>query len=63
MASDWRHRCLDSGYPSADLITTAPEQGIRMVAPVLQDHSAQAKAAEGFDENALADWTWTCATT
>ena len=44
---------LDSGYPSADLITKALKQGIRMVTPVLQDHSDQAKAAEGFDKNAF----------
>lgn len=48
---------LDSGYPSADLITTALERGIRMVTPVLLDHSAQAKAHTGFDKNAFAiDW-------
>ncbi|MFE9934473.1 IS1182 family transposase, partial [Streptomyces sp. NPDC005533] len=39
---------LDSGYPPADLITKALQDGIRMVTPVLLDHSAQAKAAEGF---------------
>ncbi|MFD0629760.1 transposase [Streptomyces sanglieri] len=44
---------LDSGYPSADLITKATQDGIRMVTPVLLDHSAQAKAAEGFDKNAF----------
>lgn len=44
---------LDSGYPSADLITKALKQGIRMVTPVLLDHSAQARAAEGFDKNAF----------
>ncbi|MEH0630511.1 IS1182 family transposase [Streptomyces stelliscabiei] len=44
---------LGSGYPSADLITKALKQGIRMVTPVLQDHSDQAKAAEGFDKNAF----------
>ncbi|WP_267830222.1 IS1182 family transposase [Streptomyces sp. H27-G5] len=44
---------LDSGYPSADLITKALKQGIHMVTPVLLDHSAQAKAAEGFDKNAF----------
>ncbi|MFF9511284.1 IS1182 family transposase [Streptomyces sp. NPDC014724] len=48
---------LDSGYPSADLITTALKQGTRMVTPVLLDHSAQAKAATGFDKNAFTiDW-------
>ncbi|MGR8008149.1 transposase [Streptomyces hypolithicus] len=45
--------CLDSGFPSADLITKALKQGIRMVTPVLLDRSAQAKAAEGFDKNAF----------
>ena len=44
---------LDSGYPSADLITNAMQDGIRMVTPVLLDHSAQAKAAEGFDKTAF----------
>ncbi|TLQ47971.1 IS1182 family transposase [Streptomyces marianii] len=48
---------LDSGYPSADLITKAMKDGIRMVTPVLLDHSAQAKAAEGFAKNAFTiDW-------
>ncbi|MFE7243467.1 hypothetical protein [Streptomyces sp. NPDC057580] len=44
---------LDSGYPSADLIAAALEQGTRMVTPVLLDHSAQAKAATGFDKSAF----------
>ncbi|MEJ8632094.1 transposase [Streptomyces sp. MS2.AVA.5] len=49
---------LDSGYPSAELITDALKQGIRMVTPVLLDHSAQARAAEGFEKNAFTiDWT------
>ncbi|MFD5514004.1 transposase [Streptomyces sp. NPDC127051] len=48
---------LDSGYPSADLITKALQDGIRMVTPVLLDLSAQAKAAEGFEKNAFTiDW-------
>ncbi|MFD5514116.1 transposase [Streptomyces sp. NPDC127051] len=48
---------LDSGYPSAGLITDALKQGIRMVTPVLIDRSAQARAAEGFDKNAFfIDW-------
>ncbi|WP_406497576.1 transposase [Streptomyces sp. NBC_00846] len=51
--TDNRIGCLDSGYPSADLITKALKQGIRMVTPVLLDRSAQAKAAEGFDKNAF----------
>ncbi|ODA69074.1 hypothetical protein APS67_006776 [Streptomyces sp. AVP053U2] len=33
---------LDSGYPSADLITAAARQGITMVTPLLADHSPQA---------------------
>ncbi|MFD4578092.1 IS1182 family transposase [Streptomyces sp. NPDC058417] len=48
---------LDSGYPSADLITKALQDGIRMITPVLADHSTQAKAAEGFDKTAFtANW-------
>ncbi|WSP93579.1 IS1182 family transposase [Streptomyces sp. NBC_01233] len=48
---------LDSGYPSADLITQAAGQGIIMVTPVLLDHSPQAKAAAGYDKNAFGiDW-------
>ncbi|MGX1915772.1 IS1182 family transposase [Streptomyces phaeochromogenes] len=48
---------LDSGYPSADLITAADKQHIRMVTPLLLDHSPQAKAADGFDKSAFAiDW-------
>ncbi|WP_406386281.1 transposase [Streptomyces sp. NBC_01618] len=42
---------LDSGYPSADLIASALDRGIRMVTPVLLDHSHQAKAATGFDKS------------
>ncbi|MGW6413397.1 IS1182 family transposase [Streptomyces vinaceus] len=44
---------LDSGYPSAELITRAMKQDIRMVTPVLLDRSAQAKAADGFDKTAF----------
>ncbi|WP_329295590.1 IS1182 family transposase [Streptomyces sp. NBC_01455] len=44
---------LDSGYPSADLITKAMKQGTRMVTPVLLDRSAQAKADAGFDKTAF----------
>jgi len=44
---------LDSGYPSADLITKAMKQGVHMVTPVLLDRSAQAKAAAGFDKTAF----------
>jgi transposase len=48
---------LDSGYPSADLITAATKQGITMVTPVLLDHSPQARAADGFDKTAFTiDW-------
>ncbi|MGW4031643.1 hypothetical protein ACWEFL_20415 [Streptomyces sp. NPDC004838] len=48
---------LDSGYPSADLITAAHGQGITMVTPVLLDHSPQARAAEGFDKSSFSiDW-------
>lgn len=41
---------LDSGYPSAGLITKAMKQGVHMVTPVLLDRSAQAKADAGFDK-------------
>ncbi|MCX5233390.1 IS1182 family transposase [Streptomyces sp. NBC_00233] len=44
---------LDSGYPSADLIAKAMQDGIRMITPVLLDRSTQAKAAEGFEKNAF----------
>jgi transposase len=48
---------LDSGYPSADLVTAAAKDGIAMVTPLLADHSPQAKAAEGFAKNAFRiDW-------
>ncbi|MCY0924111.1 MULTISPECIES: transposase [unclassified Streptomyces] len=48
---------LDSGYPSADLITAAAGQGIAMITPLLADHSPQAKAAEGFERSAFRiDW-------
>jgi hypothetical protein len=48
---------LDSGYPSADLVTEAAGRGITMVTPLLADHSPQAKAAEGFDKSAFRiDW-------
>lgn len=49
---------LDSGYPSADLVAAAAGEGITMVTPMLADHSAQARAAEGFDKAAFhVDWT------
>lgn len=48
---------LDSGYPSADLVTAAAREGIAMVTPLLADHSPQAKAAEGFAKSAFRiDW-------
>ncbi|MBN0049300.1 IS1182 family transposase, partial [Streptomyces actuosus] len=49
---------LDSGYPSADLVTAAAAEGITMVTPLLADHSRQAKATDGFDKSAFRiDWT------
>ncbi|MDT0470204.1 IS1182 family transposase, partial [Streptomyces sp. DSM 41699] len=48
---------LDSGYPSADLVTAAAKNGIAMVTPLLADHSPQARAAEGFAKSAFRiDW-------
>jgi transposase len=48
---------LDSGYPSAGLVAAAAREGITMVTPMLADHSAQARAAEGFDKAAFrVDW-------
>lgn len=48
---------LDSGYPSADLIHDAAKQGTDMVTPAPLDHSAEAKAASGFDKAAFTvDW-------
>ena len=48
---------LDSGYPSAALVTAAAKEGIAMVTPLLADHSPQAKAAEGFAKSAFRiDW-------
>lgn len=48
---------LDSGYPSADLVAAAAREDITMVTPMLADHSAQARAAEGFDKAAFrVDW-------
>jgi hypothetical protein len=44
---------LDSGYPSADLIHAAAEQGTTMVTPALLDHSPQVRAADGFDKSAF----------
>ncbi|WP_266328179.1 IS1182 family transposase [Kitasatospora sp. NBC_00240] len=49
---------LDSGYPSADLVTAAAHEGIAMITPLLADHSPQARAADGFDKSAFRiDWT------
>jgi transposase len=40
---------LDSGYPSAELLVSSLKQyGIALIAPVLLDHSRQAKAKAGF---------------
>ncbi|MFH9355344.1 transposase [Kitasatospora sp. NPDC017646] len=49
---------IDSGYPCAELVTAAAGEGITMITPLLADHSAQARAAEGFDKSAFRiDWT------
>lgn len=49
---------LDSGYPSADLVTAAAGEGIAVITALLADHSRQARAAEGFDKSAFRiDWT------
>jgi transposase len=49
---------LDSGYPSADLVTAAACDGITMITPLLADHSRQARADTGFDKTAFTiDWT------
>lgn len=48
---------LDSGYPSADLVSAAAREGITMVTPLLADHSPQARAGQGFDKTAFTiDW-------
>jgi transposase len=42
---------VDSGYPSADIIVAAARlHGITLVSPMLLDHSAQARAGEGYDK-------------
>jgi transposase len=42
---------LDSGYPSAEIIVTAARShDIVVVSPMLADHSAQARAAAGYDK-------------
>jgi transposase len=52
-----REHYLDSGYPSADLVTAAAQDGITMITPLLADHSHQARAGEGFDKSAFTvDW-------
>jgi hypothetical protein len=41
---------LDSGYPSAELMTRShTESGIELITPLLSDHSPQARAGAGFD--------------
>lgn len=49
---------LDSGYPSAQTITTAlGSYGVTLVTPALLDYSAQARAGTGFDKTAFTiDW-------
>lgn len=44
---------LDSGYPSADLVTAAAGQGIAMITPLPADHSRQAREHTGFDKTAF----------
>jgi transposase len=49
-----REHLLDSGYPSAELITHAARVfGITLVTPMLLDHSAQARAGAGYDKTAF----------
>jgi transposase len=41
---------LDSGYPSAELMTRSrTEFGVELITPLLGDHSPQARAGAGFD--------------
>ena len=41
---------LDSGYPSAELLTRSrTEFGVELITPLLADHSPQARAGAGFD--------------
>jgi len=41
---------LDSGYPSAELVTRSrTEFGIELITPLLSDHSPQARAGAGYD--------------
>ncbi|WP_223884689.1 IS1182 family transposase [Micromonospora craniellae] len=44
---------LDSGYPSAETITTAQAFGVTLVTPALLDQSAQARAGTGYDKTAF----------
>jgi transposase len=45
---------LDSGYPSAELITDAAKTyGISLITPLLADVSPQARAGAGFDRSAF----------
>jgi Transposase DDE domain len=46
---------LDSGYPSADLITSSQaDYGITLVTPLQGDKSPQAKAGAGYDHTSFA---------
>jgi hypothetical protein len=49
---------LDSGYPSVELLVSARKKfGIALITPVLLDHSAQTRAATGYDRAAFTiDW-------
>lgn len=56
---------VDSGYPSADLLVSSlTDFGVRLVTPMLADHSPQARAGAGFDRTGFTiDWdthTVTC---
>ena len=45
---------VDSGYPSAEIIVTAARRhGITLISPLLLDHSAQARAGQGYDKAAF----------
>ncbi len=45
---------VDSGYPSAELITDAARMfGVTLVSPMLLDHSTQARAGAGYDKAAF----------
>jgi Transposase DDE domain len=46
---------LDSGYPSAELLTRSrTEFGVELITPLLVDHSPQARAGAGFDRASFA---------